>query len=397
MNSVDLQKHYARALELHEQGKFDEAVALYRSLLKDIPDADLVQYNLGLALYEQKHYVEAAAAFSSAAEKNPDDQDYWFNAALAFKQAGLFSEAQSAYERAHCLQPEDPDILYNIGCCYQAAGDRQQAMESYERALAYSREHSSALSNLAYCTHLQGDYDRAAVLYNRLLVLRPDHHAARYMVEALEGKNIAAPPPEYVQQLFDGYSENFDQDLVNNLSYRVPELLQHLLEDAIGQGRRDKKVVDLGCGTGLSGQVVREYASHLTGVDLSAGMVKEAEKKECYDRLAVGDVVDFLKTIPEPVDLLIAADVLTYLGDLEPLFQAAVDNAEAGGLFCFSTEQGKEAGWKLRVSGRYGHHRQYIQELADSTGWQVLRCDGADIRKERGLWIAGDLYLLEKV
>jgi len=397
MNPDDLQKQYARAIELHEQGELDEAVSLYQSLLKHIPNADLVQYNLGLALYAQEHFVEAAFAFSSAAGTNPDDPDYWFNAALAFKQAGLFSEALAAYEKAHSRQPEDTDILYNMGCCHQAAGDRPQAMEAYERVLALSREHSSALSNLAYCTHLQGEYDKAAALYNSLLALRPDHLAARYMVEALEGKNTAAPPPEYVQQLFDGYSENFDRDLVSNLSYRVPELLQRLLEDTVGQGGRDKKVVDLGCGTGLSGQVVREYASHLTGVDLSAKMVEEAEKKDCYDQLAVGDVVDFLKEISEPIDLLVAADVLTYLGDLEPLFQAAVDSAKTGGLFCFSTERGEEAGWQLRVTGRYGHHRKYIQELAGLTGWQVVRCDGADIRKERDQWIAGDLYLLEKM
>lgn len=397
MNPADLQKQYALALELHEQGELDEAVFLYQSLLEHIPDADLVQYNLGLALYTQGHFVEAASAFSRAVETNPEDPDYWFNAALAFKQAGLFSEAQAAYEKAHALQPEDADILYNMGCCHQAAGDRYQAMKAYEKVLALSREHSSALSNLAYCSHLQGEYDQAEALYNRLLALRPDHLAARYMVEALQGKNTAAPPREYVKQLFDGYSENFDQDLVKNLSYRVPGLLRDLLKEIIGTGCRDRKVVDLGCGTGLSGLAIKEYACHLSGVDLSAKMVAEAEKKDCYEQLAVGDVVDFLQQVSEPVDLLVAADVLTYLGDLEFLFQAAGDSVQAGGLFCFSTERGEEEGWQLRVTGRYGHHRKYIQELAERTGWQVRRCDGADIRKERDQWIAGDLYLLARL
>lgn len=397
MNPIDLQKQYALALQLHEQGELDKAVSLYQAILKHIPDADLVQYNLGLALYAQEQFVEAASAFSRAVETNPDDPDYWFNAALAFKQAGAFPEALTAYEKAHALQPEDADVLYNIGCCYQAAGDRPQAMDAYEKVLVLSREHSSALSNLAYCTHLQGEYDKAAALYNRLLVLRPDHHPARYMVEALEGKNTAAPPPGYVQQLFDGYSANFDQDLVENLSYRVPGLLRDLLAEVIGKGSRDKRVVDLGCGTGLSGLAIREYACHLSGVDLSAKMVAEAEKKQCYEQLAVGDVVDFLQQTPEPIDLLVAADVLTYLGDLEALFQAAGDCVQAGGLFCFSTERGEEEGWQLRVTGRYGHHRKYIQELAARTGWQVRRCDGANIRKERDQWIVGDLYLLARI
>ncbi len=396
-DTSDLQNLYSQALELHEQNKAAEAVALYERILSHIPDADLVRYNLGLALYALERFTAASTAFLRAAEINPNDPDYWFNGALALKQSGEFTLALAAYEKAHALQPGDPDILYNIGCCHQAAGDRAEAAAAYEKVVAISDSHSSALSNLAYCTHLQGDYERAAVLYRRLLALRPDHTAAGYMLDALEGKNTSAPPPEYVRRLFDGYSENFDQDLLENLSYRVPALLGSLLRRTIGPGCRDKRVVDLGCGTGLSGRAVAEYASSITGVDLSAKMVEEAEKKGCYDALAVGDVVDFLCRLSEPVELMLAADVFTYLGDLEPLFKAASASVQPGGLFCFSTERGEGEGWQLRVTGRYGHSRIYVRRLAEKVGFQVLACEGADIRKERDQWIAGDLYLLQNI
>lgn len=393
----DLQKLYSRALELHEQDKPDQAVALYERILSHHPDADLVLYNLGLALYALEDFASASTAFLRAAEINPDDPDYWFNGALALKQSGEFTRALAAYEKAHALQPDDVDVLYNMGCCHQAAGDRAGAAAAYEKVVAVSDTHSSALGNLAYCTHLQGDYDRAAVLYRRLLALRPDHTDAGYMLDALEGKNTAAPPQEYVRRLFDGYSENFDQDLLGNLSYRVPSLLGSLLCRTIGPGCADKQVVDLGCGTGLSGAAVAEYAFFLTGVDLSAKMVEEAEKKDCYDLLVVGDVVEYLNHLSEPVDLLLAADVFTYLGDLGPLFQAASERVQTGGLFCFSTERGDDEDWQLRVTGRYGHSCSYVQALADKVGFQVLVCKGADIRKERGGWIAGELYLLQKM
>ena len=393
----DLQKLYSRALELYGQDKPDQAVALYERILTHIPDADLVQYNMGLALYALGEFGAASTAFLRATEINPSDPDYWFNGALALKQAGEFAQALAAYETAHALQPGDMDILYNMGCCHQAAGNCVEAVAAYEKVVAVSGNHSSALSNLAYCTHLQGDYDRAAVLYRRLLTLCPDHTAAGYMLDALEGKNTSAPPPEYVRRLFDGYSENFDHDLLENLSYRVPQLLRSLLVDAVGPGCKEKRVVDLGCGTGLSGLAVAEYASYLTGVDLSPKMVGEAEKKGCYDELIVGDVVEYLIGLSEPVDLLLAADVFTYIGDLDPLFQAASGGVQPGGLFCFSTERGDDEDWQLRVTGRYGHSRSYVQALVDKVGFQVLACKGVDIRKERGGWIAGDLYLLQKI
>jgi predicted TPR repeat methyltransferase len=390
-----LQDLYQDALKLHEQGKFSQAAACYQKILRHFPDADLVRYNLGLALYEQQQFSEAAAAFLHAAKINPDDPDYWFNAGLSLKQAGQYQEALTAYEKARLLRPEDADTLYNTGCCLQSAGDRVGAMAAYEQALALVPDHASALSNLAYCTHCAGDYERASVLYQRLLVLHPDHVAARYMLDALKGKNTTSPPPEYVAGLFDGYSENFDQDLLNNLSYRVPDLLHRLLLDRIGTGGKNMLVVDLGCGTGLSGQAVSPWAARLLGVDLSAKMVAEADKKGCYDQLTVGDVVDFLNDLNEPVDLLLAADVLTYLGDLEPLFRAASTRVRPGGLFCFSVEHEDQSGWQLRPTGRYGHHPDYIRSLADKYGWQVRSFLETEIRKERDCWIVGDLYLLQ--
>lgn len=392
----ELQKRYAEALRCHEQDRLKEAIHLYRSILNHYPDADLVLYNLGHALYGLGSYEEAAENFLSAAALNPEDPDYWFNGALALKQAKRYAEALDAYRKAHGLQGEDGDILYNMGCCYQAAGDRRGAIEAYEKALAVSGEHSSILNNLAYCTHLDGDYGQALTLYRQLLELRPDHHAARHMVEALEERNTAAPSPEYVRQLFDGYSESFDRDLVDNLSYRVPGLLRDLVFEAIGPGGQEMRVVDLGCGTGLSGRAVAEYASYLVGVDLSAKMLEQAEAKACYDQLIVDDVIGFLTRTKEEFDLLFAADVLTYLGDLAPLFRAAAGCATGGALFCFSTEHEEREGWRLRPTGRYGHHRQYVEEMAGDGGWAMIRCKGAGIRKERQQWIAGDLYLFEK-
>ena len=53
-----------------------------------------------------------------------------------------------------------------------------------------------------------------------------------------------------------------------------------------------RRCVDLGCGTGLMGPLLLPYmargAAGLEGVDLSAGMVKEAARRGCYGRLEVG-------------------------------------------------------------------------------------------------------------
>ena len=43
-------------------------------------------------------------------------------------------------------------------------------------------------------------------------------------------------------------------------------------------------MLDLGCGTGLSGQIIRPAARRLCGIDLSPDMVERAEARPIYER-----------------------------------------------------------------------------------------------------------------
>lgn len=52
--------------------------------------------------------------------------------------------------------------------------------------------------------------------------------------------------------------------------------------------------VDLGCGTGLMGPLLRPHTRHLSGVDLSQGMVQKARERGCYDDLSVDELGKYL-------------------------------------------------------------------------------------------------------
>ena len=90
-------------------------------------------------------------------------------------------------------------------------------------------------------------------------------------------------------QLFDDYADRFDKALVEKLDYSVPEKLAALIAAHAGNDRF-AHVIDLGCGTGLFGERIRDKADHLEGFDLSANMLAKAEDKGIYDRLAQADL-----------------------------------------------------------------------------------------------------------
>ncbi len=388
----DLQQVYGQALEAHEQEEYVRAVELYDRILQQHPDADLVLYNYGLALYQLGRFGEAVRAFSQAAEIRQDDADTWFNLGLALKQDTKFAEARCAYERALELH-EDEDVLFNLANCCREDGAVEQAAISYEQLLQHFPDHISGLNNYAYLCHRLGEYSKAEELYRRLLFLRPDHSGALHMLAALNGSAETTPASDYVRDLFDQYSDSFEQSLVEKLEYRVPELLAADLTAYDGL-TVFRNCVDLGCGTGLAGAVFRSRCAYLCGVDLSRNMVELAADKQLYDQLSTGDVVQFLIQDEQQYDLFVAADLLTYLADLEPLFQSVATRSRQNGLFVFSTEKGSVPGWQVRPTGRFAHHQDYVTEVVQKLGAQVVSCQEENLRKEGEDWVRGELYIV---
>ncbi len=392
----ELQKIYQEAVSLHSAGDPAAAIVLYNRIIEQLPDADLVLYNLGLAYYDLGQYQDAVTAYQQCVELTPDDPDSWFNLGLTRKQMGQFSRAETAYKKALQLRPDDPDTLYNLGRCCQDAHRIDEAVDYYQQVLEIDPTIASAVNNLAYLCHYQGRFKEAERLYQQLLELRPDHPSAQHMLAALQGEGAAAPPREYVRDLFDQFSANFEQHLVENLQYRVPTLLWELFSSCL-DAKKYHQVLDLGCGTGLAGAVFRPACTRLTGIDLSVKMVEVAEKKGIYEELAVVDILDYLNGSSNTYDLIIAADVLTYLGDLEPLFKAVATANGKAGVFCFSVEQAEQKEWALRPTGRYAHALTYIESLAAACGYRVRASQQARLRRERDNWIEGRLFVLEKM
>ena len=105
-------------------------------------------------------------------------------------------------------------------------------------------------------------------------------------------------------------------------------------------------------------------------------------------------------------DVLAAADVLVYIGDLDPLFGAARRALRAGGQFAFSVEVleqgGAQAGvalasgndYALRPSGRYAHAAAYLQELAARHGFALRALDRCTLRQDSGVDVAGMLAVM---
>lgn len=384
---------FAKATHAHEQGCLAEAGRYYQQLIRIFPEAPLLHYNLGLVFFAQKKYRAGLGCFEKATHYQPEDHDTWYNMGLCQQKLGRLTAAVSSYQRSLELVPGSVDGLYNMGNCFREMHQFNEAMACYQQVLQINPDHSSANNNLAYVYHREGLTEPAIACYRKVLAANPEHRAAAHMLAALQGEEVDETPVEYVREVFDSFSEYFEQSLVNNLGYKVPEKLRSLL-DRWDSERVYSHALDLGCGTGLSGEAFQDVAVKFTGVDLSPNMLAVAQKKKIYHELHDREIISYLEESPNTYELVIAADVFGYVGDLKDLFSLVRERIVENGRYCFSTEKTLAEKYRLQENGRFAHSPGYVAELAEETGWQIAARSPSVLRHEKGDPVPGDLWLL---
>jgi predicted TPR repeat methyltransferase len=384
---------FIKACEDQQNGFLDAAISGYKELLESFPQAPILHYNLGLVYYEQGTFQSGCDAFRMALSLSPEDNDILFNLALSLKKNGDVEGAISSFCEVLGTEPESVDTLYNLAGCYRETHRYPDAVETYLQVLTLAPEHRSATNNLAYTYHLLGEDDKSAMYYSKVLDYDPDHKAAQHMLSALSGSGAESVPESYIEDVFDSYSQKYEQSLVVDLQYNVPGQLRTRF-NALKWSERIGHGLDLGCGTGLSGEVFTDIVERLDGIDLSENMLQLAGEKNIYHTLHNDNIMRFLKKTDDVFDFYIAADVFGYVGDLGEVFSLLRKQASPRTLFCFSTEKLEGDGFLLRPTGRFAHSTAYIERLAAANGWLLLdRCDQS-IRKERESWVEGCLWFL---
>jgi predicted TPR repeat methyltransferase len=378
-----------------QTGRPTEAVDFLNAAVRLRPDSAAAHHNLGLALRRQGLPGQALACYRRAVALQPDNAHFHGTLAVALEEAGHGAEAVTYYQEALRLEPHQPRLSNNLGVLHAGQGRLAEAESCFRQALYHQPDDASALFNLTNALAELGRLGEAAACCRRLLGVRPDDPNVRFLHAALTGEGRPATmPPALVTALFDRYAPAFEEHLTHGVNYQGPQLLRAAVAgDAEAQGL---DVLDLGCGTGLCGLAFRDLARTLTGVDLSANMLARARARGIYDQLIHGELLDVLRAAAGAFDLILAADVFIYVGDLAPVFSAAAAALRAGGRFAFVVEADDGTDYVLRPTRRYAHPPEYLRGLARSCGFAERSNRRAFLRMQGNQRLEGDVYVLQR-
>jgi predicted TPR repeat methyltransferase len=316
--------------------------------------------------------------------------DKWIEGAVA---AGLLVQGDSRQESGKMM---DAGALFGLSARLRENGKVQTAYLCARRVVELAPDNGEAWCAMAELAHIVGQREQARIGYEKYLQAFPQDAEVRHILTALRDEAPPARvPDECIRQLYSSFSAFYENNMVDTLGYQGPERLGDLLRTLLDE-RRDLRVLDLGCGTGLSGLSLKPWAAHLTGVDLSPEMVEKARARKLYDRLDVAEITSWLERNREQYDLIVACDTLIYFGDLAPVMRAVRERLKDGGYLALSVERGEHAPYRLMDSGRYVHHKDHIAAAARGADLRLLRVEEGFLRMEYGHEVIGLFAVMRK-
>ncbi|MFO7883929.1 MAG: tetratricopeptide repeat protein [Desulfobacteraceae bacterium] len=425
----NLEEIFKRYYSAHREGKFSEAEKGYQEILKIRPDWGQVLNALGNLYLDQDRPEKAKPVFEKAARLNPPDlsacynlgrlkqleNDHqgalvvyklmldqqpdigqvWNNMGVAYRELGKLDDAAAGFRSAVRFAPEMAEAWNNLGVAQDELNQTENALNSYKKAIEIQPDYLSPHLNLGLVLQKTEQFKAAEEHYNQVLKIQPDNEVARFMLQSIVGDETPdAAPVEHVRSIFDQCAENFETILVKGLEYKTPKLLFHLVRPYLTE---KMSILDLGCGTGLGAQLYRPFAESLTGVDVSAKMLKKAFEKKLYDRLEVFDILQEW-VFPAKFDLIYSSDVFVYFGNLDKIIKSASSALGKGGKFAFSVEKlkGNSTNYQLYPSGRFAHSQTYIQECLNRHELKTIEINNTDIRNQSGNPVKGLLIVAIK-
>jgi len=388
---------YNLALSLKAQDEISETIACLLALTE--ADHKYIKAYLLLAdlLIEQKLFEEADKCFQNVLNGDLNNTEILIAIIKSWLDHKCYKEAKKYCVKALSLRSKDIEILYNLGVIETFLGEKQAAINHYHAILQIDFHYFPALNNLAVLYLEQQSFAAAKYYFQQALKQKPDDKSIQYILNAISGDcSYESAPREYVEPLFDGYADHFEQHLCETLNYCVPELLKQSVMEALSIENPQWNILDLGCGTGLCGKVFEDFSKYLVGIDVSSKMIEVARQDDCYNELIAAENLEYLIDKKEIFDLITAADVFVYQGNLSAIFSACYKALLPESILAFSTEIYSGKTFAMQQTGRFCHAKCYIETLASEIGFKVLISKQVVARQQQNQPIQEYLFILQK-
>src|SRR3990167_5506288 len=345
-----------------QQGDYQRAMVYLNKRILIQPTTESY-YALASAALKIQDFLEAIDALEHCLALDPTHEEAKAMLANAFYLKGDKDRALACYLQRLAHGPH-LESLYNVGVILFEKQRHHEAIDYFQQALLIEPHYLPTHLNLAALYLSKKNLATAIQHYQSAQQLDPENREIQHILHALTQDKIpTTAPTQFTANLFNQYAPNYDKHLLEQLDYQVPRELHRHVMDCINPKDNSLRILDLGCGTGLCGELFYASAKELIGVDVATAMLDIAKSKHLYQQLIHEPLETALLRFTE-CDLILAADVFHYFGEITRVFHAVYNALKLGGFFAFSIEKTAHAPYLLQTTIRYAHNKNYIESFS---------------------------------
>jgi predicted TPR repeat methyltransferase/predicted negative regulator of RcsB-dependent stress response len=380
------------------QENLPKSLEFFQEVLQINPEHVESLVNIGVILLKQNKAQLAIDYFTRALALDENNLEARNNLAATFIHNDRYENALKYYFELLKEDPKNLEYLYNTGVAQMGLGRIDDAINMFRQVLSIDNKHFGALSNLAAIKMRNRDKNGALELLHKALAVEPNNKTTKFMLKALSDEPVETCK-EYAADLFNHYALYYDKHMQETLKYKLPRKLWEILHN-LNLNNSDikfQKTLDLGCGTGLCGDILKSFSQYLIGVDISEKMLAIAATKEVYEQLISRDILEFLQEDKNKYDLIVCLDVLPYFGSLNKFFNYIIERLSNNGILIFSTEISENSDWQIQESMRFKHSPQYILNLCKKNNLLLKYKDRVRARKQDNIDLEEMVYVCFRV
>ncbi len=207
----------AKASQLHQQGKFEEAEKIYRQVLAKEPENVDALRMLAMIAAAANKPDDCERLLRKVISLAPDFALAQLDMGRTLKEQDRFEEAIYHFRKATTLEPGNAQAHFLLGGVLAPAAQTEQAAQAYKDALTHNPNHAAALLGLGHVLKTLGQQEAGIQAYRDCIKLKPENGETYWslanlktfsfseeelnkMIEMVEGKQLE--PQSEVNFLF---------------------------------------------------------------------------------------------------------------------------------------------------------------------------------------------------
>lgn len=167
-----LEHIYDAGVFFYEQGKYEEAAKLFRSIMKDYETYGAA-FCYGCCLTQLGRYDKAIDFFRRLSTACPDWECVWFEMGYTYIKSNNMEEALTCLLKAEEIAPVHPRVIFYLGLYYEKNEDFVKAIEYYKRSLELENS-SGTNASLAVCYYAIEEFEEALKYAKEAYCLDPN-------------------------------------------------------------------------------------------------------------------------------------------------------------------------------------------------------------------------------